>query len=285
VYPLKNLQKEEAKMENFESNLNRKEEDKKMDLREGELLFKQSDLKRSKRLMEVDELVSLISESRGVSRKTLMLLTGNMLRKDLKKLEDTKRVKAKEVSEISYKKPQKAYYTSKKLSVNSVKLMELMSYGIWYLRERNLKVGRVTAKEDGNLLATAVINENTYSMLEVVGITQRNYIRKLASTNVKKISNLDKNKKEIEQLTQTVLVIESRELMLAIKREYVLKNIVVILVQSVGTKKIVKGFSNDSVMKNDYDFSDLKTQNGNREVERVLEGYERLNTMNTFKSN
>ena len=272
-------------MENFESNLNRKEEDKKMDLREGELLFKQSDLKRSKRLMEVDELVSLISESRGVSRKTLMLLTGNMLRKDLKKLEDTKRVKAKEVSEISYKKPQKAYYTSKKLSVNSVKLMELMSYGIWYLRERNLKVGRVTAKEDGNLLATAVINENTYSMLEVVGITQRNYIRKLASTNVKKISNLDKNKKEIEQLTQTVLVIESRELMLAIKREYVLKNIVVILVQSVGTKKIVKGFSNDSVMKNDYDFSDLKTQNGNREVERVLEGYERLNTMNTFKSN
>lgn len=188
-------------MEKFESNLNRKKEDIKMDLKEGELLFKQSDLKRSKRLLEVDELISLISEGRGISRKALMNLTGNMLRKDLKKLEDTKRVKAKEVSEISYKKPQKTYYTSKKLSINSVKLMELMSYAIWYLRERNLKIGRVTAKEDGNLLATAVINENTYSMLEVIPITQRNYIRKLASAGVKKISDLDKNKKEIEQLT------------------------------------------------------------------------------------
>lgn len=72
--------------------------------------------------------------------------------------------------------------------------------------------------------------------------------------------------------------------MLAIKREYVLKNIVVILVQNIGTKKIIKGFSNDSVMKNGYDFSDLKTQAGNREVERVLECYERLNTMNNFKN-
>lgn len=271
-------------MDTLEALLAQKNEQEKMNLKEGELLFIQSNLKRSKRLLEVDELVSLISESRGISRKTLMLLTGNMLRKDLKKLEEKKRVKSKEVAEISYKKPQKAYYSSKKLSINSVKLMELMSYGVWYLRERGLKVGRVTAKEDGNLFATAVINSDIYSMLEIVGITQRNYIRKLASAGVKKIAELTKQKNdEIDTLTQTVLVIDSRELMLAIKREYVLKNAVVILVQSVGTKKIVKGFSNDAVMTNDYDFKDLKTQTGNREVERVLEGYDRLNTMKSFK--
>lgn len=272
-------------MDTLEELLAQKKEDDKINLKEGELLFIQKDLKRSKRLLEVDELVSLISESRGVSRKALMLLTGNMLRKDLKKLEEKKRVKSKEVAEISYKKPQKAYFSSKKLSINSVKLMELMSYGIWYLRERGLKIGRVTSKEDGNLLATAVINGNTYSMLEVVGITQRNYIRKLGSVGIKKIADLTKQKNdEIDTLTQTVLVIESRELMLAIKREYVLKGIVVILVQSIGTKKIVKGFSNDAVMADGYDFKDLKTQKGNREVERVLEGYDRLNKMKSFKN-
>ncbi|GMC02578.1 hypothetical protein K5E_11240 [Enterococcus thailandicus] len=270
-------------MESLEELLGQNNEPKKMDLKEGELLFIQSDLKRSKRLLEVDELVSLISESRGISRRALMNLTGNMLRKDLKKLEERKCVKAKEVSEISYKKPQKAYYSSKKLSISSVKLMELMSYGIWYLRERELKIGRVTTKEDGNLLATAVINENTYSMLEIVGINQRNYIRKLASANVKKITDLNKQKNEIESLTQTVLVIDSRELMLVIKKEYVLKNIVVILVQSIGTKKVIRGFSNEKIMLNDYDFKGLKVQKGNREVERVLEGYNRLNSINTFR--
>lgn len=273
-------------MDTLEKLLEQKNEQEKMNLREGELLFIQEDLKTSKRLLEIGELLSLISESRGVSRKALLLLTGNMLRKNLKKLVVEKKVKSKKVPEISYRKSQIAYYTSKEMSINSVKLMELMSYGIWYLRQRGLKVGRVTTKEDGNLLATAVIdvNENTYSMLEVVGINQRNYVRKLASAGVKKIVDLNKNKgDEIEPLRQTVLVIESRELMLAIKKEYVLKNIVVILVQSVGTKKIIKGFSNDAVMTNNYDFKDLKIQKGEREVETVMACYNPLNTMKNFK--
>lgn len=252
-------------MDNLEQNLGTKN----MNLKEGELLFNHTSMKRSKRVLEVDELISLISEGRGISRKALMLLTGNMLRNNLQDLETTKKVKVKEVAEISYRKPQKVYYTAKKLSITAVKQMELLSYGVWYLREKGLKIGRITTKEDGNLIATAVIDNNTYSILEFVGLNQRNYIRKLASVDLS----------GQKTIYQTVLVIDSRELMLEINEHYDLSKSLVILKQDIGTAKILRGFEHSKVIQNGYDFTNLKVIKGNREVERVMESYYRLDKL------
>lgn len=259
--------------------MEKKEQEKKL-VDDGELLFNYADIKKSERVVEADEVMELIASSKGVSRKALILLTGNLLRTDLINLQKNKKVKVKNCSEISINKPQKVFYTTKKMDIKSVQIMELLGYGIWYFRSINgmlqkntAKVGKVSIREDYSAIATAVVGDDDYVLMELIAVNLRDYKRKLSTPK--------------NESLQRVIIVDSRELLKIITKEYDLTNCIIVSVQN---KKYIKGIyisqSNAVVIDDSFDFTQLVTHKGNREVERVLDSYKKLDRLrqkNAFK--
>lgn len=247
-------------------------------LKKNEVVFKE--MTSSQRIAEPTEIVELIDSSSGITRKSLQRIIGNSMR-NLAKMEKSKLVKSELLSEISYSAPSKVYY-SRTLSVKNILNIELASFGIYALRQRRLKIGRIKIQEGGNLSGNAVIDEEKYSCLEFITLTAADVDRKVSQM---------KNEKRV----QKVLIFEGRDLFSKVAKKYEnqfddsillvvqkLNNLTVIEMIILKEKKLHK-------ITEDFNFKDyLITSKNRREVERIEESYRkadiaRLRSLNNFK--
>lgn len=219
----------------------------------------------SDRIMETGELLELISSAKGgVSKKSLQNLTGNLLRYDFRTLLDSNLIKMKQTTALS-KRLENIYYVNKKVLLNSIKELELLSYATWYLRELGLKVGKVTINENGNVMATGAISEEDYVMFEFVALSLRNYQRKLI--------NLHKTEK-----VQVVLVIDDSTLVKRLSGKDVY-NYVTITKTAVGKEITLSGKYKGEKLSESFDFTKLIHFKNKEEVEKINTGYEKCNEL------
>lgn len=226
-----------------------------MNKNEGKVLFNK--MTKSERSLDSDELISLISAS-CISRQALQRLTSNILRNDLGRLEKNKLVKVKSTSVLSATAPMKYYYTSK-FNIKNAKSIDLISYAIFGLR-RYKKMGRVNIKENGNVLADLIIDDEHYSSLEFISLDIATYERKLSMLNA------DTNQK--------VLVVDGRSLYANLVKNYreKLSNAFVIIIND---KNITLTYQASELLTNSFDFNKLKKNKGAQVVESIKENYNR----------
>lgn len=221
----------------------------------------------SDRIMETGELLELISSAKqGISKKSLKNLTGNYLRNDFKTLLNSNLIRRKSTSALS-KREEHIYSINKKFSITYIKEMELLSYAIWYLRELNLKIGKVIITENSNIIASAAIenNEEDYVLFEFVALSFRNYSRKL--------SNI-KNSSEV----QIVLVLDDKTIQKRL-RDTDIQNRVVILKSKQEKNIYLAGVFNGKNLDENFNFHQLKKYKNKSEVEKILDGYEKCEAL------
>lgn len=228
--------------------------------------------KRSERLLERGELLDLISSIRtGVSTKALRNLTGNYLRLDFITLLDQNFIKVKKSTALS-RKAVNVYHVDKKVSINRISEMELISYAVWFFRACGLRLGKVEVMPDGKVLVNAAINEEDYSTLNFVELNKKNFQWKL--TNIKEDPNI-----------QTVFVVEDMTVLKKIKAneelyQQLFKNRITIIKSSKGQEIFLKGsFNNSKLLSDNFDFSLLKTVKDKSEVEKINANYDRCKTL------
>ena len=230
--------------------------------------------KNSDRIMDTGELLELISSAKqGISTKSLRNLTGNLLRHDFKTLTNSNLIRRKSTTALS-KRNENIYGINKKFSINSIKELELLSYAIWYLRELNLKIGKVSISENGNIIASAALqnSEEDYVLLEFTALSLRNYSRKLS--NIKKSSEV-----------QSVLVVEDNNVFKRLKQSDI-KNRIIIFKSTQEKDIIMLGKFNNERLSEYFNFYQLKTYKNKSEVEKILSGYrkcEQLREKNGFR--
>lgn len=229
---------------------------------------------KSQRIMETGELLELISSAKsGISMKSLKNFTGNLLRNDFKTLMSNNLIRQKTTTALS-KKKENIYGINKKFSINAIKELELLSYAIWYLRQLDLKIGKVSITETGNIIASAALSgsEEDYVLMEFTALSLRNYSRKLS--NIKKSSEV-----------QSVLVVEDNNVFKRL-RQGDIKNRIIIF-KSMQVKDIIMlGKFNNERLSEDFNFHQLKKYKNNLEVEKILTSYrkcEALREKNGFK--
>lgn len=216
---------------------------------------------KSDRILETGELLELISSAKqGISLKSLKNLTGNLLRNDFKTLLNNGLIRRKSTTALS-KRKENIYGVNKKFSINSIRELELLSYAIWYLRQLNLKIGKVSITENGNIVASAALenSKEDYVLFEFSALSLRNYSRKLSY--IKKSSEV-----------QSVLVVEDNNVFKRLRQGDIQNRLIIF--KSMQEKDIVMlGKFNNERLSEDFNFYQLKTYKNKSEVEKIFAGY------------
>ncbi len=139
---------------------------------ENKLVFQFKDFE-SQRTVSGDELLGLITNLGGVTRKALLLLTGNKLTKRLATLERHKAVIVRPTW-TSGSKPAKTYFVSRKALIKDFAPQERLAMSVYYLRSRGWLLGSLTANNQGDIFTTAIASKNTAVSLQFISLSSSN---------------------------------------------------------------------------------------------------------------
>lgn len=213
---------------------------------------------KSDRILEKGELLSLITSSRsGISKKSLQNFTGNLLRNDFNTLIKNNLVRRKQTTALS-KRLENLYSTSKKMNIEAIKELELLSYAVWYMRTLNIRIGQVTITSNRNILANAALNEDNYVQLEFIPLSLQNFEQKLS-----KIKN--------NNSVQTILVIEDTTIARRIKPNQIANKILITKINTEPATLIAK--INGNYLEENHAFCNINQTRDKLEVEKILNGY------------